>query len=320
MPGACRETDFRHADLASTGPYDMNAAFMRLGRHERGTHVVGRVTRVTASGPEQRVAWILLHRPARRCAMSCLEIMTSDTAKPETEPQARPETFRSHLPAIVAATTGTVLAATLGSLIGAAGTIVGIVIGSLASGTASWWAERGIRRSAALATARAEAIRARGHPLHPGEHAAATQAAAITRDTTAAGGGHDRPRLRWRWRWAGPAAFIIAAFIGGALVVTLVEGAAGKPLSAVVQGKPGNGFTVAGGTVGKPAPASPSPTPSASATGATATAPASSTTPSGASSSPAASTAPAATSPSSATPASSAPNSATPSATPTATG
>ena len=34
------ETDFRYADLASTGPYRMNAAFMRLGRHERGIHVV----------------------------------------------------------------------------------------------------------------------------------------------------------------------------------------------------------------------------------------------------------------------------------------
>ena len=191
--------------------------------------------------------------------MTRLDSMTSDTAKPETNPQARPETFRSHLPAIVAATTGTVLAAILGSLIGAAGTIAGIVIGSLASGTASWWAERGIRRSAALAAARAEAIRARATrspALHPGEHAAVTQAAAITRDTAPAGSGHDRPRprWRWRWRWAGPAAFIIAAFIGGALVVTLIEGAAGKPLSAVVQGKPGHGPTLFGGTVGKAAP------------------------------------------------------------------
>ena len=108
--------------------------------------------------------------------MTCPEIMTSATAKPVTKPGAKPETFRSHLPAIVAATTGTVLAAILGSLIGAAGTIAGMVIGSLASGTCSWWAERGIRRSAALAAARAEVIRARGHQLHPGEDAAVTQA------------------------------------------------------------------------------------------------------------------------------------------------
>src|SRR5690348_17067571 len=99
--------------------------------------------------------------------------MTSDIAKPQTTPEARPETFRSHLPAIAAATAGTVLAAVLGSLIGAAGTIAGVVIGSLASGTCSWWAERGIRRSTALATARAEAIRTRH--LHAGDTAAVTR-------------------------------------------------------------------------------------------------------------------------------------------------
>ena len=240
--------------------------------------------------------------------MTCPEIMTSDTVKP----QAKPESFRSHLPAIVAATTGTVLAAILGSLIGAAGTIAGMVIGSLASGTCAWWAERGIRRSAALAAARAEVIRARSHPLHPGEDAAVTRDTAVTRDNAAAPGRNGRPG----GRWAGPAAFIAAAFIGCAVVVTLLEGAAGKPLSAVVQGKPGHGTTLGGGAVGKAAPASPSPTPPASTTGAAAT----STTTGGASSSPAASTAPAATAPGSTNPASNAPNSATPSATPTAAG
>ena len=53
------------------------------------------------------------------------------------------------------------LATVLGSLIGVAGTLVGIVVGSLLSGTISWWAERGLRRSAAVAAARAEAIRTR---------------------------------------------------------------------------------------------------------------------------------------------------------------
>jgi hypothetical protein len=35
------QTDFRHAGLASPGPYRMNAAFMRLERRERGIHVKG---------------------------------------------------------------------------------------------------------------------------------------------------------------------------------------------------------------------------------------------------------------------------------------
>jgi hypothetical protein len=88
---------------------------------------------------------------------------------------------------------------------------------------------------------------------------------------------------------------IAAAFIGGAVAVTVAEGAAGKPLPAVVQGKPGHGTTFGGGPAGTAAPASPSPIPSASTTGAAATAPATNATSSAASSSPAASTAPAAT-------------------------
>jgi hypothetical protein len=280
------------------------------------------VIRVTAPGPVQPGNLYFLEPPGTPRHDLPVEIMTSDIAKSETKPEAKPETFRSHLPAIVAATTGTVLAAILGSLIGAVGTIAGMVIGSLASGTCSWWAERGIRRSTALAAARAEAIRARGRPLHPDEDAAVTQAAAGTQDTAAVTppvpGRHGR-HGRLRSRWAGPAAFIAAAFIGCAIAVTLLEGAAGKPLSAVVLGKPGHGTTIGGGAVGKAVPASPSPRPSASTTGAAATAPASSTTPSGASSSPAASTAPAATTPGGTGPVTSTPNSATPSAATTGT-
>jgi hypothetical protein len=177
--------------------------------------------------------------------------MTSDPAQPVT----KPETFRSHLPAIAAAAAGTVLAAVLGSLMGAAGTVAGMAIGSLVSGTCSWWAEQGIRRSAAIAAARAAAIRARGRPLRAGEDAAATRAAAAR---------HDRGR-RHR-RWAGPAALAAAAFIGCAVSVTLVEQGAGRPLSALVQGKPGHGTTL-GGAGGGTAPARTAPSPPASTTG-----------------------------------------------------
>ena len=104
-------------------------------------------------------------------------------------------------------------------------------------------AERGIRRSAAIATTRATAIRARGRPLRPGEDAALTQAAAAR---------HDRDR-RPR-RWAGAAVLAAAAFIGCAVAVTVVEQAAGKPLSALVQGKPGHGTTLGGGVSGRSSP------------------------------------------------------------------
>jgi hypothetical protein len=225
--------------------------------------------------------------------------MTSNSVKPDTvSVPAKPESFRSHLPAIAAATAGTVLATVLGSLIGVAGTLVGIVVGSLLSGTISWWAERGLRRSAAVAAARAEAIRARGRPLRPHEDAAVAEAAmaaedaAVVGDAEATGDARDPAaspaRSRRRRRWAGPAAFVIAAFIGCAVPLTLLEHAVGKPLAAVVQGVPGNGSTLFGGVSGTSASHSPSPSPSATTTG-SATAPASGTTPSGASSSPAAS-------------------------------
>src|SRR5258708_40108136 len=113
---------------------------------------------------------------------------------------AKPQSFRSHLPAIAAATGGTVLAAVLGSLIGVAGTVAGMAIGSMVSGTSSWWAERGIRRSAAIAAARADAIRARGRPLRPDEDAAVTRVFAAVHD-----------RARPRRPWAGPAPRAAAA-------------------------------------------------------------------------------------------------------------
>src|SRR5690348_6022867 len=93
-----------------------------------------------------------------------LEIMTSDpdTITNDTD---KPETFRSHLPKIVAATVGTVLATVLGSLMGSAGTIAGMTLGSMASGTFAWWTKRGIRRSTAMAAARAEALRGRSEAL-----------------------------------------------------------------------------------------------------------------------------------------------------------
>jgi hypothetical protein len=286
-----------------------------------------------------------------------LELMTSDTDQRETISLRRPETFRSHLPAIAAATLGTVLAAVLGSLMGTAGTIAGMVIGSLASGTISWWAERGIRQSAAVAAARADVLRTRGHHPHPGGYAASQDAPGqdapgqdapgqeapgqdapgqdapgqdapgqdapgqdataphAAAQATAAEAAVARPDPAHRKRrWAGPVALAAVAFIGCAVPVTLLERAAGKPLSAVVQGKPGHGTTLGGGTDGRSAPASPSPSPSPSTTGTNSTVPATSTAP-GASSSPSVSPTPAASTPGGTSSATSTPPSATPTVT-----
>jgi hypothetical protein len=245
--------------------------------------------------------------------LPALEIMPSDSPKPET--------FRSHLPAIVAATAGTVTAAVLGSLLGTAGTIVGMAIGSLTAGTLSWWAERGIRRSAAIAAVQAEAVRSRGRHLQPDDDAVTVPASPRARggdlhpgDDAAAVPAARHARARTRRRWAGPVAVAAAAFIACAVPLTLIEHAAGKPLSAIVQGEPGHGTTLGGGAVGKPAPSrAPTPSPGAASPAATTSA-----TPGSASSSAAASPTPAGTaSGSTSPPAGSTPVSPTPSAAPT---
>ena len=267
--------------------------------------------------------------------MTRLESMIRDTATPAkslSAKPAKPETFRSHVPAIAAAATGTVLAAILGSMIGTAGTIVGMAVGSLASGTCSWWAERAIRRSAALAAAQAEALRSWSHLPHTGETAgvaarsgptatagcpggeaepsALASALADTVASTAAGievttgeaappGGGQHGRPRRRWRWSSPIVIVLVAFAAAAAVVTVVEGAAGKPLSAVVQGQPGHGTTLGGGAVAPAAKPSTSPTtsvsPPVSASGSVSGPSPSSSASSSASSSPSASNAPAPT-------------------------
>jgi len=200
----------------------------------------------------------------------------------------KPETFRDHLPAILGAAGGTITVTVLGSWLGNTGTLVGIALGSLGSGTLSWWAERGIRRARAAAE-KAGAARVKDRQPHPAGDAAITRSA------------HDRTRRRRRW--ATPVGIVLAAFLGCAIPLTIFEHAAGKPISAVIQHQPGHGTTLFGGGTGTPSPSPPArtPVPTAPATSSAAT-PTATVTP----------TAPA--SPSAAS------RAATPAATPTVTG
>jgi len=78
----------------------------------------------------------------------------------------QPETFRSHVPAIAGAVIGTLVSAVVGShLFGVAGTRYALVIGSVVTGSASWWGERAIRKSNEIARAKMEARKAKGRPL-----------------------------------------------------------------------------------------------------------------------------------------------------------
>jgi hypothetical protein len=78
----------------------------------------------------------------------------------------QPETFRGHLPALAGSIVGTLISAVIAShLFGAAGTTYGLAFGGMVSGTTSWWGERAIRRSQAIATAKMKAARNKQAPL-----------------------------------------------------------------------------------------------------------------------------------------------------------
>lgn len=182
------------------------------------------------------------------------------TSAPPSAP-GKPETFRDHLPAILAAAGGTLLVTVLGSWLGNTGTLIGVALGSLGSGTLSWWAERGIRRAraaAAAAAGKAEAVRAKDRQPHPAGDAAITRPA------------HDRTRRNRRW--ATPVGIVLAAFLGCAIPLTIFEHAAGKPVSAVTRHQPGHGTTLFGGGTGTPSPSPPAPTAPATSSAATPTA------------------------------------------------
>jgi hypothetical protein len=178
-----------------------------------------------------------------------------------TSAPAKPETFRDHLPAILGAAGGTLIVTVLGSWLGNTGTLIGVALGSLGSGTLSWWAERGIRRARAAAAAaaqKAEAGRVKDRQPHPAGDAAITRPA------------HDRTRRNRRW--ATPVGIVLAAFLGCAISLTIFEHAAGKPVSAMIRHQPGHGTTLFGGGTGTPSPSPPAPTAPATSSAATPTA------------------------------------------------
>lgn len=155
------------------------------------------------------------------------------------------EKFTAHLPAMLGATAATV-AATLGtSFLGFAGTLIGVVAGSLIIGGGSWWAERAIRGSTARARALAEARRRKGRELSPEE----THFIAAV-----AGERHKQAHRGIPWALAGMSAGVV--LLATVAVILFIELGTGKPVSAVVQGHRAHGLLA-------PVTPSPSLTPSA---------------------------------------------------------
>jgi serine/threonine-protein kinase len=134
--------------------------------------------------------------------------------------------FSSHLPTLAATAAGTVLAAVAGGYLGVAGTMAGLIGGSLVTGVTAWWIDRGLRRSAALAKAKATAVRRRGRPLTDAE---TVQLSAIVEAS-------ERRKRVIPWRLISVSS--AAAVLAGAGAVTGLEYAYGNPVSAVVQQPP----------------------------------------------------------------------------------
>jgi hypothetical protein len=147
-------------------------------------------------------------------------------------------------PALTASVLAAITTAVLGSFLGAAGTLAGAGLASAVGGVATALYERGIERT----TARARTKRT-GRPASPQARARAGKLASrkvVVRSIAGA---------------AGIAVVTLA-------VITAAEYAAGRPVSAIVQGKHGTGLSVTGGG-GVPQPSAPPATPTGVAPSAT---------------------------------------------------
>lgn len=187
---------------------------------------------------------------------------------PAPVPQA--EKFSAHLPAVLGATTATVGASLGTSYLGWAGTLTGLIAASLLTGGGAWWVERWYRRWAAKTRALAEARKRKGRPLSPDETSfiAAVSDEREKRADRAAG---------IPWRLAGMSAGVV--LLATAAVILFIELGTGKPVSAVVQGKPAHGLLAPVGPSSEPSP-SPSPTTGPASTPPVVASPSASLTPS----------------------------------------
>lgn len=132
--------------------------------------------------------------------------------------------FLDHLPAIIAAALGAVGTSVGLSYFGVAGTLLGLILGTLVTGTIAWYAERLIRRGQERARAVAEARKRKGAPLTDTE----TQYIHAVAD--------ERHKRRWgRIPWQ------VAALGGGAvlglagLVLVVIALSVGRPVGAIVR-------------------------------------------------------------------------------------
>jgi hypothetical protein len=134
------------------------------------------------------------------------------------------DSFLDHIPALIGAALGAVGASIGLSYFGVAGTVFGLVSGTLITGAVAWWVERLIRRTSARAKALAAARQRKGAPLSDSE----TQYIRAVADEH-----HKRRHARIPWQ--------VAALGGGAalgiagLVLVIIALGVGRPVGAIAH-------------------------------------------------------------------------------------
>jgi hypothetical protein len=171
------------------------------------------------------------------------------TAPPEQKKEPDDDSLRKKLPPlhVAAQVASTLVCAFAMSFLGTAGTLAGLATGSLLSSTVPTLIEHTAGRSAKHARERYLHYRHRG--LSP---EAAHTAVIMERQVQAARRGPRRKLLLW----TGVTAVLVAGL--SLFALTSIEAAAGKPASAIVQGRTGSGTTLGGSSYTPP----PSPVPS----------------------------------------------------------
>lgn len=149
---------------------------------------------------------------------------------PEPPAPEKKETFAAHLPAVIASAAVTVGMTFLASFLGTAGTLGGLLLGPVITGTGSWYGERGIRLAAARAKARREAAARRGRPLTETETGLIDMRA--EQDQRRKSGRGKRLPL------AVAGAIAACALVAGVAVTGLTAAATGKTVAQVVRGQP----------------------------------------------------------------------------------
>ena len=147
-------------------------------------------------------------------------------------PPLSDDRFSNHVLTLLAGALATVGASFGLSFLGYGGTQAGLAVGSVLTSGGTWWIERGFRRSADLAKAKAAAIKRKGQPL------SVTETHYIKAVVDAK---HKRDRSV-PWRSIAVTASLLAAV--STVFIVFIALAAGKPVSAIVQNKPAHGLLV----------------------------------------------------------------------------